>query len=256
MTGLIDTHCHLTAPTLADDIDGVLDRARAVGVTGFVATSTDLTDAYAVTRLSGLYDNVYGAIGVHPLWTRLSIDMDTLAAMARSTDAKVVAIGEIGLDRTQGAPDMAIQEMVFTRQVALARDLGLPVIVHCRNAFDRVATILESFGGDGPGGIIHAYGGSIESMTRLHKLGFKRGVGGGVTHEGSRRTREAVAATALENIVLETDSPWIGTASKRKGHSEPADIVEVIAAVAGLHDQPVADVAEIVTGTTRRLLKI
>lgn len=180
--------------------------------------------------------------------------MAWLAAMI--TDGGLIAVGEIGLDAALPDADLDAQERTFLAQAAMAREAGLPILVHVRGAFDRTVRVLESLGPGGPGGVLHAFGGSAELSARLFRLGFLRGVGGTATRPGSTRIRRAVANTPLDAIVLETDAPYIGTETWPAGRVEPADLPEIAHAVAQLHSCPVETVASCTTRNARRLFAL
>jgi Tat protein secretion system quality control protein TatD with DNase activity len=127
-----------------------------------------------------------------------------------------VAVGETGLDDVIPRADLDAQERVFRTQAGMAREAGLPLIVHVRGAFERLVRVLESIGPGGPGGILHAFGGSAEIAARLRPLGFLRGVAGSVTRPEAVKVRAAVARTPLDSLVLETDAPYIGTRRRSK----------------------------------------
>jgi TatD DNase family protein len=152
--------------------------------------------------------------------------------------------------------DLDAQEAVLRAQAGLARDAGLPLIVHVRGAFDRLVRVLESLGPGGPGGVLHAFGGSAEVAARLRRLGFVRGVGGAASRPEAVKVRAAVAATPLDAMVLETDAPYIGTRSRPKGIVEPADVAEVRDAVAALAGASPGEVEARTTATARALFRL
>ena len=228
---MVDTHCHLYVPPLAEDPARVLWRARSVGVSVVVVPGVDaLTSVEAVHLAEQFQGTVLAAVGVHPEVGVVPLDFVT--QFASSTLVK--AIGECGLDR--GAGDLAAQERLLAAQVAIARDLDRPILLHCRGAFERLLRILEGFGPHR--GILHAYNGSLEMATCFRRLGFYFGVGGVVTREEATRVRATFAAMPLDWLVLETDAPYIGTAKAPKGMVEPANLPEVLSAIAFLHRVP------------------
>jgi TatD DNase family protein len=255
---LIDTHVHLADDPLANDIPGVLARARAEGVVNLVVPGADMESSRRGVALAGGHDGVYAAVGVHPLSIGpAGLDRQTLDELAAlAVLPGVVAIGEAGLDGADDRTNLDAQEAAFRAQAALARDLGLPLIIHCRRVFQRLVTVLESLGSGGPGGVLHAFGGSPEIAEQLARLGFLRGVGGGATREEAVRLRAALVRTPLETIVLETDAPYIGMASKHPRTVEPADLPAVVAALATLKGIPPQEVADVTTANARRLFRL
>ncbi len=253
---LIDTHCHLDAEPMGRDVPGVLARARAAGVEVVVVPGVDLATSRQAVERARQDAGVVAAVGFHPdiVDETGAADVDALEALIGG--GGVVAVGEIGLDAVGPGRDAAAQEAAFRAQVALARAHGLPVLVHCRAAFGRLVEILESFGPSGPGGILHAWNGSAEVAERLGRLGFRVGVGGVATRLGATRVRTALAAIPLDRMVLETDAPFIGTATRSKGVVEPADLPEIAAALAALKGVPADEVARITTGNARELFNL
>jgi TatD DNase family protein len=167
-----------------------------------------------------------------------------------------VAVGETGLDDVIPRADLDAQERVFRTQAGLAREAGLPLIIHVRGAFDRLVRALESVGPGGPGGVLHAFGGSAEVAARLRRLGYLRGVGGGVTRPEAVKVRAAVAAAPLDALVLETDAPYIGTRRRPKGTVEPADVADVRDAVAALRGVAPEEVEARTSAAARTLFRL
>jgi TatD DNase family protein len=253
---LIDTHCHLGDPPLGDDPAGVMARARAAGVAGFVCPSGDAPSSRAALALARRHPGVVlAAAGLHPGFVPPGSTPDLSWLGAMIAGGGVAAVGEIGLDAAVPGADLDAQERAFRVQAAMARDAGLPILVHVRGAFERAVGVLASLGPGGPGGVLHAFGGSAELAARLFRLGFLRGVGGTATRPGSTRIRAAIAATPIDAIVLETDAPYIGTETRPAGRVEPADLPEVAQAVAALLRLPVDAVAERTTANARRLFR-
>jgi TatD DNase family protein len=253
---LIDTHCHLDADPMGRDVPGVLARAAAAGVTAIVVPGVDLPTSAGAVALARERPQVLAAIGVHPdvVDAEKSVDLDGLDRLVRA--GGVAAIGEVGLDRVGPGRDVEAQESALRGQVALARNHGLPLLVHCRAAFDRLVAILESFGPHPAGGILHAWNGSAEVADRLWRLGFLVGVGGVATRAEARRAGATLRAIPLDRMVLETDAPYIGTARSPKGRVEPADLPEVASALAALKGVTPDVVAAVTTANARRLLRM
>lgn len=253
---LIDTHCHLGDAPLCDDEAGVLARAHAAGVGTFVCPSGDQPSSWTALDLAHRHpDVVFAAAGLHPAYVPPGATPDLSWLEAMIAAGGLAAVGEIGLDAAVPGADLEAQGRAFLAQAVLAREAGLPILVHVRKAFDRAVRVLESLGPGGPGGVLHAFGGSAELAARLFRLGFLRGVGGTATRPGSTRIRRAVSATPLDAIVLETDAPYIGTDTRQAGRVEPADLPEVAHAVAGLLGLPVETVATRTTANARQLFR-
>jgi TatD DNase family protein len=253
MDPLFDTHCHLNDAPLAGDLDGVLERARAAGVTWILVPGTDRATSATAAAMARERPGIVAGVGLHPWFAgREALDVADLARLARA--GGVAAIGEVGLDGAVDVPDLDAQEPVFRAQAALARDLGLPLLVHCRQAYDRTLAVLQALGAGGPGGIFHSFAGSREIADRVARLGFLLGVGGVATRPAAKRVRAVLADVPLERLVLETDAPWIGTARVPRGQVQPADVAEVAAALAALKGVPAGEVARVTTANARALL--
>ncbi len=263
---LIDTHCHLYDEPLAGDRDGVLQRARAAGVEAIVVVGTMLSTSRRAVDLAqpamgdhavgpDLWPDVWAAVGLHPDATE-PVDPDALSGLIARSQGRVVAVGEIGLDGSRGKERVAAQEPAFRAQLTLARDHDLPVMIHSRDATGRVVRILEELGPGGPGGILHAFAGSREVATALIGLGFVLGVAGVACRPQATRIRKVLGALPLSALVLETDAPFIGTATRRPGEVEPAQVLEVCHALAELHGLDPDEVAATTTATARRILSL
>jgi len=247
-----DTHCHLFSPPLDSDLPGVVQRALEAGVAQLVVPGADLDSSEKAVRIASEYDGVYPAVGVHPHATGDGeVDLDALDRLIRS--GHVVAVGEIGLDTSRGKQDLAFQEKALRSQLSLARDHGLPVIIHCRGAFGRILEILKAFGPGGPGGVFHAFAGSIEVAEGLGRLGYLTGVGGAATRRHASRLRKTVAALPTTSIVAETDAPFIGSEHHPPGTMEPAYLPEILAAISELKGMPLDEVASITTANALSL---
>ncbi len=248
---MIETHCHLTFPPLCDDLAGVLDRGAAAGVQRIVVPAYDPPSWRQVQDIAAAHPGVvFPALGLHPWVADQSFDIDDLAGHLR--DCKAVAVGEIGLDGMIDTPLMPVQIAVFEKQLELARDLDLPVILHCRGAFAEMAEILERFS-PRLQGVLHAFTRSPELARRFLRLGLHLGIGGAVTRPRATRTRETVAAVPLEKILLETDAPSIGLDGVDPLAAEPRHVRDVALAIAALRGIDLEDVATTTTASAERL---
>lgn len=255
MPAWIDTHCHLDAAELSADVDAVRARAAAAGVRHCVLPAVTPANFAAVRELAQLHGDSY-ALGIHPLCTGAATedDLDRLdrALAAAAGDLRLVAVGEIGLDYFVPGLDGQKQELFYTRQLALARRHGLPVLLHVRRSADQ---LLKQLRRAGVAGIAHAFNGSLQQAQEFVKLGFKLGFGGTVTYERSLQIRRLAAELPLDAIVLETDSPdmpphWLyRTAEQRaagepQGRNEPGELPRIAQVLAGLRGISVDALAE------------
>jgi len=244
----IDTHCHLDAAEFAADRDGVVARARAAGVDRLVLPAVDPGNFDTVRRLAHAHGGAY-ALGIHPLATPASaaaVDADlerlVVALEAQRDDPRLVAVGEIGLDHFVASCDPALQARCCEAQLRLARDAGLPVILHSRRAVDPLLKLLRRAGVTG--GIAHAFNGSRQQADVFLDLGFRLGFGGTLTFDRALRIRALARELPLEALVVETDAPdipphWLyRTAAERAAgasmRNEPAELPRIAGALAAL----------------------
>lgn len=256
----IDTHCHLDAAEFEPDHAAVVARARAAGVTQLVLPAVS-ADGFDATRARAHEHGVAYALGIHPLYTAAAHDddLDRLAqALARHRDdARLVAVGEIGLDHFVPGLDRARQEHFYLAQLRLAREAGLPVILHVRQSADGLLKGLRRH--DVPGGIAHAFNGSPQQAAQFVARGLRLGFGGAMTFERARRIRGLAATLPEHALVLETDAPdmpphWLyRTAAERavapgQARNEPAELPRLGAVLAALRGCSLAHIAAATTG--------
>ena len=242
----IDTHCHRDAPEFDADRGAVLARARAAGVALQVLPAVMAANFDAVRELAHAHGLAY-ALGIHPLYVGRSADadLDRLAdALARHRDdPRLVAVGEIGLDHHVPGLDLARNERFYLAQLKLARDAGLPVILHVRRSADGLLKGLRRFAV--PGGIAHAFNASQAQADVFVGMGMRLGFGGAMTFERALQIRRLAATLPATSLVLETDAPdipphWLyRTAEQRgagaaSGRNEPAELPRIAATLAAL----------------------
>lgn len=258
----IDTHCHLDAPELSQDVAEVRTRARQHGVAHCVLPAVSVGNFEAVRLLAHRFEDSY-ALGIHPLWVAQAQDADLQALDAelalRLADPRLVAVGEIGLDyfvpALKVAPLNERQAFFYRAQLKLARKHGLPVILHVRRSADPLLKQLRDLAPEGGwSGIAHAFNGSTQQAMEFIKLGFKLGFGGAVTFETALQLRRLAAELPLSALVMETDSPDIPphwrytTAAQRAagqapGRNEPGELPRIAQHVADLRGMSLEDLA-------------
>jgi TatD DNase family protein len=248
---LIDTHCHLDADAFSADREAVVARARERGVTMMVLAAGHAEHFGTTAEVAHRYGLAY-ALGTHPLWIDRAVEahIDLLREIATRAldDARFVAIGEIGIDGVVAGLDPTRQQWFFREQLKVARDLGLPVIVHVRRSADLLLKHLRQI--RVPGGIVHAFNGSREQADALLGLGLRLGFGGAMTYAGSLRIRRFAATLPDDAWVLETDAPdippqWLrdretGVATR----NEPGELPRIAGEMAALRGWPLARVIE------------
>jgi TatD DNase family protein len=215
-------------------------------------------DAASWTRIRDLCATrprmLFPAYGLHPMYLPQHApgDVDALSSWCGANGA--VAIGETGLDFHVDGLDPALQRDYFTRQLALARELGLPVIVHARQALEEVILTLRRH--PGVRGVVHSFSGSEEQAQRLWQLGFLIGIGGPVTYERAQRLRRIVSGMPIDALLLESDAPDQPDANHRGQRNEPARVAEVLHCVAALRGETEQHVADATAANTRRLFRL
>jgi TatD DNase family protein len=247
---LIDTHCHLTFEPLADDVPAVIERSRQAGVGGWITVGTNLADSRRAVELAGGYDHMHAAVGIHPHDAKEADGgaMEELARIAR--DRNVVAIGETGLDFHYNFSKRPDQERVFAAHLALARELGLPVIVHCREAFDETVDILDRHGTGLAGVVFHCYSGTAEQAELLLAKGYYISFTGVVTFKNAEQTRQAARVVPLDRMMVETDCPYMSPVPVRNQKpNEPALMVHTAQFLAELKGVSLDELAQ-ATGQT------
>ena len=246
---LFDTHCHLTAEPLASRRDDVLLRAREAGVLDIMVPAVDRASWTAAGELAGL-EGVHLALGLHP-WSA-SEGLDTVELREALVRLSCRAVGEIGLDRAEGCPPHDMQMGVLEPQLALACDLGLPVLLHCRRAFGELHDVISGFI-PGLRGVLHAFSRIPAEAGPFLEAGFLIAFGGAVTRPGARRAHASAAFVPSHMMVLETDSPSLGVEGVPPGGTEPMHVALVAAAIARIRGETPADVAETTAANARRL---
>lgn len=249
---IIDTHCHLSFDPLAGDLEGVLKRAEEAGVSKIVVPAYDLDSWPAIQGMAN-GRNVYAAFGLHPWRATEDLDTDKLAGLLMRPET--VALGEIGLDfKIDGRCDRERQMEVFRVQLALACDLEMPVILHCRGAFEEMVNMLQEFG-PSIRGVMHAYSRGPETARRFVELGFFVAFGGAVTRPKARRARQSAAAVPGDRLLVETDAPSIGLEGVPAEQAEPRHTRDVVLALADLRGEAPEQLADRTTANAQRLFR-
>lgn len=242
MLELIDTHCHLDVAEFDADRDQVLARCRARGVRRLVIPAVDAAHWSSLLDLCRREPGLYPALGLHPVYLEQHRGEDIQALETALAEHGPVAVGEIGLDYFVDGLDRERQQRLFEAQLAAARTAGLPVILHVRKAHDQVLAALRRI--RVPGGIAHAFNGSLQQAQQYLDMGFRLGFGGTLTYERSRRIRALAASLPLEAIVLETDAPDMAVAAHRGERNSPEYLPDCLQALAEVRHQDPGLVAE------------
>ena len=239
---IFDTHTHYDEKAFDEDRDELLKGLAQKGIGQIVAISADIGSPKIVLDLSKKYDFMYAALGIHPSDVAYIKDEDLLWIEEHASDEKVVAIGEIGLDYHWPEPGEKLQKKWFREQIELAKRTKLPIVVHSRDAAKDTMDIIKETRAYDCGGVIHCYSYSADQAKEYAQMGFYIGVGGVV-----RKLKQTVEELSLDNIVLETDCPYLSpdpNRGKRNDSSNLIYVVEEIAKIKNISAQEVIDTTE------------
>ena len=260
MTSFVDTHAHLQEPEFREDADAVIQRAHEAGVTALVVPAVDLASAQAGIELARRHQGVYATAGYHP-HEASKLNEAALAGIETLLDEpEIVAVGEIGLDFYRMHSPIEAQVSAFDAMLTLAERHAMPVVVHCREAWEALAEQLvpwarravSAFEGRPPG-VLHYFTGSPEEAHRYVELGFLISAHTSVTHPKQQGLRDVIAELTLESLVIETDSPYGAPQVQRGKRNEPAYVVEAAKQISVLHDVDLDYIAEVTSANARRL---
>lgn len=252
---IFDTHAHYDDETFDADRDSLLAAMPQEGVGLILDPGCDIVTSKKAVALAAQYPHVYAAVGYHPenCAPYTPSDLDVLRKMARNP--KVVAIGEIGLDYYwEQNPPRELQQEVFRAQLALAQELNLPVIVHDRDAHADCLAIVKEF--PAVRGVFHCYSGSVEMARELWKLGWYTGFDGPVTYKNARKTVEVAQEVPMDQLLLETDSPYMAPVPKRGERNDSRNIRHIAEKIAELRGMTADEVIRIAADNGRRLFAI
>ena len=256
---LIDSHAHIDFPQFADDREAMLQRARDAGVNTLLAIGTgpgpEKLDA--ALPFAEQYEWIYTSIGIHPHEAKevTQHHLDELARLAQRP--KVIAWGEIGLDYFYNHSPRDTQASVFHAQMELARAAKLPIIIHCRDAWDDCLAQLEQhWKPTGLGGILHCFTGTLDHARRGLDMGFHISFAGNSTYRKTQHLRDVASEIPLDRMLIETDSPYLAPQPYRGKRNEPAYVVEVAKTLAAVRNLPPEEFAAATAANFRRLFRI
>ena len=252
----IDTHSHLFYPNFEDDLDEVIQRAKDSGVDFILVPATDLATAKEVINLIEKYDMIYGAVGIHPHDTKdwdpsLLNEIESLAS-----HKKIVAIGEIGLDYYYDYSPKEKQIEAFKSQIDLALKLNLPIIVHNRDSDEDMMEIINSYCGSGLKAQFHCFNGSLKDAKDLMHMGYMISFTGNITFKKADELKEILKKVRIDQLLLETDSPFLTPVPFRGKRNEPAYVKYVAEQVAEVHELSIEEVGRITSFNAFRMFGI
>ncbi len=251
---LIDSHCHLDAAEFDTDRAEVMARAQLAGVTAQIIPAIELAGFEKLHDLCAANVGLHPAYGLHPMYLAAHRPEHLDALREWIEREHPVAVGECGLDFFVEGLDRDAQRRYFQRQLELAREFDLPLIVHARSAVEEIISAIRRIGG--LRGVIHSYSGGAEQATKLWKMGFCLGIGGPVTYDRARRLRALVAQMPIEFLLLETDSPDQPLSGHRGERNEPAYLREVCEVVANLRGEDADIIEDATSANARRLFRL
>lgn len=253
----IDTHCHFDFPPFTGDESASIARATEAGVTQIVIPATEADNFARVLALAEKYDELYAALGLHPIAIeRHSAEsLERLEACLAKRDAKLVAVGEIGLDLYREDPQFARQVSVFEAQMRLAKRYDLPAILHSRRTHDKLAMLLKKHALPRTG-VVHGFAGSLQQAERFVQLGYKIGVGGTITYPRASKTRDVIAQLPLSALLLETDAPDMPLNGFQGQPNRPEQAARVFEALCELRPESPAAIEEGIMHNTLALFSL
>ncbi len=251
---LVDSHCHLDFPDFAAERDAIVARAREQGIVRMLTISTKVHKFAEIHAIAETYDDVFCSIGTHPHYADKEPDITTADLVKYTSDPKVVAIGEAGLDYFRNNSSVEGQERGFRRHIAAARETGLPLVIHAREADDDVARILEEESAKGAFPfVLHCFTGGLDLAERGVALGGYVSFSGVITFKKNEALRSVAAAIPEDRILVETDAPYLAPEPFRGKRNEPAYVTNTARALADARNSDYETVSKQTTDNFFRL---
>ena len=252
----IDTHVHLNADQYEEDVEAVIQRALAAKVEKMVVVGFDRKTITKAMELAEQYAFIYAVVGWHPVDAIDCTEEDLEWIESLAAHPKVVGIGETGLDYYWDKSPKDIQQELFRKQIRLAQKVSLPIIIHNRDATADVVRILKEEEAEKTGGIMHCFGGSVETAKECIKMNFMISLGGPVTFKNAKTPKEVATEIPLDHLLIETDAPYLAPHPNRGKRNEPAWVTLVAEEIALLKELPVEEVAHKTTANALKIFKI
>nr|WP_263314360.1 TatD family hydrolase [Mammaliicoccus sp. Marseille-Q6498] len=253
---LIDTHVHLNADQYDDDLQEVIDRALEEGIDRMFVVGFDTKTIERTMKLIDQYDFIYGIIGWHPVDAIDCTEERLEWIESLSSHPKIIGIGEMGLDYHWDKSPKDVQKEVFRKQIALAKRVQLPIIIHNREATQDCVDILKEENASEVGGIMHSFSGSNEIADEILKMNFYVSLGGPVTFKNAKQPKEVAKHVPMDRLLVETDAPFLSPHPYRGKRNEPARVKLVAEQIAELRGMTYEEVCEATTKNAERLFKL
>ncbi|MEO0293531.1 MAG: TatD family hydrolase [candidate division WOR-3 bacterium] len=249
---ICDSHCHLQDKRFRGEIEKLIQEAKKVGVEKIIIPGWDLLSSKEAVELAWKFENVYAACGVHPHDAKFYDDVVEEEIRKLVKNKKVVAIGEIGLDYYRNISPKEIQIDVFKRQLKIAEENNLPVIIHTRDSIEDVIKIVKEFSCKG---VFHAFNGSEDVAERVIEMSFYLGVGGVITYPNAKIAK-VLKEISLDNVLVETDAPYLTPHPKRGKRNEPAYTIYVVKKITEIKNKSFEEVSNRIYDNTVNLFGI
>ncbi|MCC7201376.1 MAG: TatD family hydrolase [Nitrospirae bacterium] len=255
---LIDTHCHLTMYDAGPERSGVIKAATEAGISRLITIGTDIEDSRNAIAIAEEHDFIYAAVGIHPHDVKDFSDGENVSKTIRelASGKKVVALGETGLDYHYMHSPAKAQQEHFRLEINLAKSMGLPVIVHSREAKDDTLQILKEEDIAAAGGVLHCFSGDMDMAEKAMGMGLYISFSGVITFKNAGKILDIVAAVPLDRILIETDAPFLTPHPHRGKRNEPAYVRYVAEKIAEVKNIPLDELGQVVMSNASRLFNI
>ncbi|MBN2108296.1 MAG: TatD family hydrolase [Deltaproteobacteria bacterium] len=253
---IIDSHAHLDLPEFSHDLDAVIQRALDSGIDSIITVGIGMDECRKALEIAARYPFIYATLGMHPHnaaeCDRAAIDF----IEKNAADAKVVALGEMGLDFFRNRSPGDAQRSCFRDQLGLARSLNMPVVIHDRDAHDETVAILREEHAHDMGGVLHCFSGDTAMAFACIDMGFYISIPGTVTFKSAQLIQEVVRNVPLEHLLIETDCPFLTPAPYRGKRNEPSYVRLVAEKIAQIKQLPIDEVARATATNTRKVFRL
>jgi hydrolase, TatD family len=254
----IDTHAHLDEQSFETDLADVLARASQQGLERILTIGVTASSCQAAVELARKYPQLRAVVGIQPNYVAEAAPDDFALITELASDPDVVAVGETGLDRYWDSSPIELQQEYFHRHIDLARSVGKPFIVHCREADDDVVAVLrEQFERNGPlSGVMHSFCGNAATAAACLEMGMHISFAGMLTFKSNQALRDVAKTIPLDRLLVETDSPYLAPVPMRGKRNEPSYVVHTARCLAEIHGLPLEEMGRITTENARRLFRL